>query len=203
MAGPGVVEDPRHVEKQHAREPGDLQGVCQQADRSGKAQSHKPDMHAREESDCGVVPVKPPNKEGKPSAEVVEGRRQTKENDAESSTSPTQSGERVSQGLGGVRRVARERKQERFTALLHHLTVDLLRESYYALKRNAAPGVDGVRWREYETGWRIGLTICTAGFTGERTGHSLREECTYRKPTGGSVRWASRRWRTRSFNRPW
>ena len=56
----------------------------------------------------------------------------------------------MSQGLGGVRQVAREKKQERFTALLHHLTVDLLRQSYYALKRNAAPGVDGVRWSEYE-----------------------------------------------------
>lgn len=58
----------------------------------------------------------------------------------------------MSQGLGGVRQRAREYKQERFTALLHHLTVDLLRESYYALKRNAAPGVDGQRWSEYETG---------------------------------------------------
>ena len=77
----------------------------------------------------------------------MEGRAQTKENDAEPDTSPTQSGERVSQGLSGVRQVARERKQERFTALLHHLTIDLLRESYYALKRNAAPGVDGVKWQ--------------------------------------------------------
>lgn len=58
----------------------------------------------------------------------------------------------MSQGLGGVRQRAREDKQERFTALLHHLTVDMLRESYYALKRNAAPGVDGQRWSEYETG---------------------------------------------------
>jgi len=53
---------------------------------------------------------------------------------------PTQSGERVSQGLSGVRRVARERKQERFTALLHHVTVDLLRESFDALKKNALLG---------------------------------------------------------------
>jgi len=67
-------------------------------------------------------------------------------------TSPTQSGERVSQGRHGVRRAARERKQGRFTALLHHLTVELLRESFLALKREAAPGVDGVTWREYEDG---------------------------------------------------
>ncbi len=58
----------------------------------------------------------------------------------------------MSQGLSGVRRVAKEKKQERFTALLHHLTVDLLRDSFYALRRKAAPGVDGVTWKEYETG---------------------------------------------------
>jgi group II intron reverse transcriptase/maturase len=58
----------------------------------------------------------------------------------------------VSQGLRGVRQVAKERKQERFTALLHHLTIDLLRDSFFALKRQAAPGVDGVTWQEYETG---------------------------------------------------
>jgi RNA-directed DNA polymerase len=56
----------------------------------------------------------------------------------------------VSRGLGGVCRTAQARKQERFTALLHHPTVDLLRESYYALKRSAAPGVDGVSCQEYE-----------------------------------------------------
>ena len=79
-------------------------------------------MHVQEESDCAVVPVKQPNKEGQPSAEVGEGRAQTKENIAQSSTSPTQSGKRVSQGLRGVRQAAKERKQERFTALLHHVT---------------------------------------------------------------------------------
>ncbi len=58
----------------------------------------------------------------------------------------------MSQGLAGVRRAARERKEMKFTALLHHLTVALLRDSFYALKRKAAPGVDGVTWQEYETG---------------------------------------------------
>ena len=65
---------------------------------------------------------------------------------------PTQSGKSMSQGLDGVRQAARARKQERFTALLHHLNVGLLRESFYALKRKASPGVDGVTWQEYETG---------------------------------------------------
>ena len=67
-------------------------------------------------------------------------------------TQPTQSGERVSQGLSGVRERARKNKQERFTALLHHVTVGLLRDSYYGLKRKAAPGVDGVTWKDYEIG---------------------------------------------------
>jgi RNA-directed DNA polymerase len=65
---------------------------------------------------------------------------------------PTQSGKRMSQGLRGVRQAASERKQERFTALLHHLSVRLLRDSFYALKRQASPGVDGVTWQEYEAG---------------------------------------------------
>jgi group II intron reverse transcriptase/maturase len=93
-----------------------------------------------------------PNKGGQPSAEVGEGRARTKENIVQSSMSPTQGGERVSQGLCGVQQTARARKQERFTALLHHLTVNLLRDSFYALKRQAAPGVDGMTWQEYETG---------------------------------------------------
>jgi group II intron reverse transcriptase/maturase len=58
----------------------------------------------------------------------------------------------VSQGLNGVRERARKNKQERFTAQLHHVSVDLLRESFYGLKRKAAPGVDGMTWKEYETG---------------------------------------------------
>jgi RNA-directed DNA polymerase len=120
--------------------------------RSGKAQSRTPGMHASEESDHAILPMNQPNKEGRPSAEVGEGRAGAKENIVQSNTSPTQSGERVSQGLRGVREVAQRRKQERFTALLHHVTVDLLRDSFYALKRRAAPGVDGMTWEEYESG---------------------------------------------------
>jgi len=124
----------------------------QDRDRSAKVQSHKADMHVSEKSDCAVVPVNQPNKGERSSAEVGEGRARTKENIVRSNTSPTQSGERVSQGLSGVRQAAKERRQERFTALLHHMTVGLLRDSFYALKRQAAPGVDGVTWKEYEAG---------------------------------------------------
>src|SRR5437667_11688377 len=120
--------------------------------RSAKAPSRTADMHVLEKSDCAVVPANQPNKEGRLSAEAGEGRTQTRENIVQSHMHPTQSGKRMSQGLDGVRKVAKERKQERFTALLHHLNVDLLRDSFYALQRKASPGVDGVTWQEYETG---------------------------------------------------
>jgi group II intron reverse transcriptase/maturase len=58
----------------------------------------------------------------------------------------------VSQGLDRVRHAARQRKKERFTALLHHVTIESLRDAFLALKRRAAPGVDGVTWKDYEAG---------------------------------------------------
>ena len=64
----------------------------------------------------------------------------------------------MSQGLHGVRQAARKRKQERFTAVLHHVNVELLRDSFFALKRQASPGIDGVRWQEYEPGLQDRLT---------------------------------------------
>jgi len=121
-------------------------------DRSAKAINRNADVNAQEKSDCAVVPLNRPNKEGQPSAEAGEGRAQTEENIVRSHMPPTQSGTRMSQGLSGVRRAALVRKQERFTALIHHLSLNLLRDSFYALKRQASPGVDGVTWQEYETG---------------------------------------------------
>ena len=120
--------------------------------RSAKASGRTADMHVLEKSDCAVVPVNQPNKAAIAAAEAGEGRAQMKENIGQSRMLPTQSGNRMSQGLDGVRKAARERKQERFTSLLHHVTTSLLRDSFYALKRQASPGVDGVRWQEYESG---------------------------------------------------
>src|SRR5271157_5798263 len=121
-------------------------------DRSAKAINRTADMNVQEKSDCAVVPMNQPNKERQLSAEAEEGRAQTEENIVPSHMCPTQSGKRMSLGLDGVRQAARKRKQERFTALLHHLSVGLLRDSFYALKRQASPGVDGVTWEEYQTG---------------------------------------------------
>jgi len=109
-------------------------------------------MPGVEGSDCTVLPVNHPHNGVPPSAEGGEERVQTKENTGQPRTSPTQSGNHVSLGLRGVRQAAQDRKQERFTALLHHLTVDLLRTSCFALQRKAAPGVDGVTWQEYASG---------------------------------------------------
>jgi RNA-directed DNA polymerase len=98
------------------------------------------------------------NKGGNSSAESGEGRPLIKENVRQPNTSLTQSGGRVSQGLAGVRKAAGNNKEMKFTALLHHLTIELLRESFYSLKRKAAPGVDGVTWQEYEDGLEDRLT---------------------------------------------
>jgi group II intron reverse transcriptase/maturase len=109
-------------------------------------------MNGPEKSDSVVVAVKPANKAGQPAAEWAEPRTGTKGNTGQPHTRRTQSRESVSQGLDRVRNAARQRKKEKFTALLHHVTVDLLRESFLALKRRAAPGVDGVTWEDYEVG---------------------------------------------------
>ena len=102
-------------------------------------------------SDLAKVAEKPTNKAGgKTAAESAEPRARAEGNVSQQSTHRTQCRVRVSQALARVRQVARTRKKERFTALLHHISIDLLRLSFYALKRNAAPGVDGVRWKDYE-----------------------------------------------------
>ena len=107
-------------------------------------------MNGPEKSDSAIVALKPANKAGQPAAEWAEQRAGTKGNTDQPHTRRTQSRGSVSQALDRVRQAARHRKKERFTALLHHVTADLLREAFYALKRTAAPGVDGLRWADYE-----------------------------------------------------
>jgi len=107
-------------------------------------------MNGQEKSDPGTVAVKPTNKAGRPAAESGEPRPGAEGNAGQQSTRRTQDRESVTQALERVRQAARQRKTERFTALLHHVNVDTLRTAFYALKRKAAPGVDGVRWEDYE-----------------------------------------------------
>src|SRR6266496_6158653 len=119
---------------------------------AGEGDSRTARGYVSEESHNGIVPMNYSNNDKTSSTESGEGRPLIKENASQPSMQPTQSGVRVSQGLAGVRKAARKNKEMRFTALLHHLTVDLLRESFYSLKRKAAPGVDGVTWYGYEAG---------------------------------------------------
>jgi hypothetical protein len=112
-----------------------------------EAVSRTSTMHVNGDSDGRIVPTKGPNA----SAEAPEGRRPTKENTEQPTASRTQSRISASSALLGVRDVARRDKRARFTALLHHVSAAQLRASFYALKREAAPGVDGVTWTEYET----------------------------------------------------
>jgi len=106
-------------------------------------------MHGRGKSDGPVVPAKSPNNAAGAVAEVVEGRGPA-EGNAVSETRPgRRAGVSVSNELGRVRQVARKDKDVRFTALLHHVTVERLGEAYRAIRPGAAPGVDGVTWRDY------------------------------------------------------
>lgn len=107
-------------------------------------------MNGREKSDSAILAMKPANNAGNSAAERVERRAGTKGNTGQPNTRRAQNRESVPHGLERVRQAARQRKKERFTALLHHVTIDRLRESFHALKRNAAPGVDGMTWRYFE-----------------------------------------------------
>ncbi len=120
-------------------------------DRLEKASRRSSSTHVGGESDDGVVPVKSANNAGQEAAtEPMEGRPSTKGNTLQAATPRTRSRTSVSIALQRVREVARRERSARFTALLHHVTVDLLRESFHALKRSAAPGVDQVTWEQYE-----------------------------------------------------
>lgn len=101
-------------------------------------------------SDGCVVPEKSSNKAGQEAAaEEMEERRPTKGNTRQTTTLRTQSRAGVSDSLQRVREAARRDRCAKFTSLMHHLTIDLLRDSYYALQRMAASGVDQVTWHSY------------------------------------------------------
>lgn len=127
-------------------------------DRLGKGTNHTPNMHFSRKSDRCVVPEKKLNKDDiYRSAEVLEGRHLTKENTKQTAEARTQSRSTSLSRLQSVRDAARKDRKMRFTALLHHVTIDLLKESFYALKRVAAPGVDGMTWKQYESNLEVKL----------------------------------------------
>ena len=115
-------------------------------------------MHGDEKSDPFVVAMKPANEGGRLPEELVEPRGGAEGNAIEPGMRRTPTRESMSHGLDRVRTAARERKQERFTALLHHVDVNLLRAAYGWLRKEATAGVDGVTWAAYGEGLETKLT---------------------------------------------
>ena len=136
-----------------------------QSVRSRKAGGYNLDMHVNGKSDTGVVSVKRTNKgaqpiqHGQPPAESVERRPVAKGNSVQTTMTGTQRPEPVSSALDRVREAAKRDPKLRFTNLLHHVTVDLLRDAYFELKRSAAPGIDEVTWSEYGEGLEERLPV--------------------------------------------
>ena len=107
-------------------------------------------MHGPEESDSAIVAEKSVNKAGQPAAEPMEPRADAKGNAGQQRTRRAQDRESVSQALDRIRQAAKTRKKEKFTALFHHFSVPMLRTAFFALRREAAPGVDGLTGQAYE-----------------------------------------------------
>lgn len=119
--------------------------------RAGKVDDHNPAMHGWGKSDNLILPTKSPNKAEGPAAEVMKGRGLTKENTGQQNTPRTQSRTvSVPDALDRVRAAAKRNKVERFSALLHHVTIERLRNAFRAINRDATPGIDGVTWEHYE-----------------------------------------------------
>ena len=117
--------------------------------RSEKALGQTSDMHVSRESDDSIVPEKRANNAEPSAAESVEGRGSTKGNATQTLLAPDSVPGKRGMGLLGVREAAKRDRKLRFTALLHHICPELLRTSFFELKRQAAPGVDGMTWHEY------------------------------------------------------
>src|ERR1700716_318079 len=152
------VRGPRHGRKQPAREPGDP--ATTQAGTLGshrEVQGRTTMMNGRRKSDRPVVATKPANKAGElattanaPTAEQVERRGLAKGKPPRQNTNRALDREVVQSALGRIRHAAVKDRKARFTSLMHHIyNLSTLREAYYGLKRDVAPGVDGETWRQY------------------------------------------------------
>ena len=115
-------------------------------------------MHGRGKSDPVIGAVKLANKAAPTAAESVEQRTGAEGNASQQSTCRAQDRESVLQALERIRNTARQRKEERFTSLTHHISIAMLRMAFFALRRDAAPGVDGLTWQAYEADLDRNLT---------------------------------------------
>src|SRR5215216_4972005 len=155
-------------------------------------------MHGGGKSDEAIVAVKPANAAEQSAAELVEPRAEAKGNADQHSTGRVQSRGTVSQGLERIRQAARTKKKEKFTSLLHHISVAHLEEAFFALKEKAAAGVDGVTWRAYAENLASNLEDLH-GRVQRGAYRALPSRRVYNPSRmAGNVRWRSPRWRTRS-----
>jgi RNA-directed DNA polymerase len=140
-------------------------------------------MHEHEKSDAAIGAEKLANKVERSAAQPVEQRAAAKGNADQQSTRRAQDRESVSQALERVRQAARQTRKEKFTALFHHLSAAMLRTAFFALKKDAAPGVDGLTSEAYEADLdrRIGCT-------GEHIGRSHRAGGLFRKQMAANAR---------------
>jgi RNA-directed DNA polymerase len=149
---PAGVEE--HItRKRTASEPGRSRVWPSTDDAGGphrEGEEPKPMMHGRGKSGEAIVAGKPGNKAEQSAVEPVEPRAEAEGNASQQSTYRAQSREDASQALERIRKVARERKEEKFISLLHHIDTDQLEDAFYELKQNAAPGMDGLTWEDYE-----------------------------------------------------
>ena len=119
-------------------------------------------MNEDGKSDGRVLPAKRPNNAGRPAAEAVEGRRPAEGNTDSTTRSGRSAGPGVPIGLDRVREAARRDKDARFTALLHHVTLERLHAAYRAIRPQAAAGTDGVTWASYEQDLEASLKVLHA-----------------------------------------
>jgi group II intron reverse transcriptase/maturase len=142
-----------HAGKHPERNPGDpVVGLAGRRGPRGESERSEAAMNGGGKSDKPIVPKKVANKEGgRPcSAERLEGRGLAKRNAGGQNRTWTQRQTDLKQALARIRKAAKEDRRQRFTALWHHVyNVDRLRQAYYALKRDASPGIDGETWKSY------------------------------------------------------
>jgi hypothetical protein len=160
-------------------------------------------MSAMEKSDLPEVAKKRANKAASAAAEPVERRGGAEENAELQSTVRTQSREAVSQAQARIREAVTRNRQGKLTALLHHISIDVLRASFFGLKKTAAPGVDEMTWADYVETLRSTSRTCTTVSTQERIERCHRAGRIYRRRMAGSDRSASQAWKIRSSRQRW
>jgi len=161
-------------------------------------------MNGPEKSDSPIVAVKPANEAARAAEEQVEPRGGIKENADQQTTARTQSREAVSHAQARIRGAVTRNRTQPLTTLLHHVSVEVLRAGFFGLKKNAAPGVDGLTWTQYEEDLEANLHGLHARVHGGGCiGRWPPVDGIFRRRMGGVDRWALPRWRTRLSRRRW